>query len=56
MPAFAPVESPSFSFEGVALADEEEVVVGELDDEAVWLAELVVVDRDVGVATAVVPI
>ena len=56
MPAFAPVERPLFSLGGVALVNGEEVAVGELDDEAIWLAELVVVDNDVGVATAVVPI
>lgn len=55
MPAFAPVERPLLLFGDVASADGEEVAVGELDDEAVWLAELVIVDNDVGVATAVVP-
>lgn len=56
MPAFAPVERPLFSFEGVALVEGEEVAVGELDDEAVWLVELVTKDKEVGVDVAVVPI
>lgn len=44
-------------FGGVASAEGEEVAVGssELDEEAVWLAQLVIVHNDVGVAIAVLP-
>ena len=56
MPAFAPVDSPLPPVVGAALAVDDDVAIVEIDDDAVWLPELVIVDKEVGVDVAVAPI
>lgn len=56
IPALAPVERPLLSSEGGGVAVGEEVAVGELDDDTIWLTKLTTEDKDVDVGVAVVPI
>lgn len=54
--AFPPVDSPLPSALGAALAVGEDVVVSELEDDAVRLTELVTMNKEVDVGVTVVPI